>query len=451
MSEDNEKKHPENEETTPDSLPEVDREGEPLEKKHPENEETSPDSLPEVDRAGEPLEEALKDPGLETLKKYAPLIGIFSIAVFGTFAFLQWWNSSQKKQEELLNQDYLDAVESAESGDPADLLSFAEKYQEDDEPLIGMSLYRAASLQYANDDFDGAAETFGRAAALLGGAEDPLALAGKSMLGQAISLIKADKADAGKALLLQLAPNENFVASVRGEAWHHLGILAISEGDEAAYQKASDSLAADSEAFKEWSEVLSQRKSSSDIIGKARKRRKIPLAEKNLEAGNNFLAENKTREGVVTLESGLQYEVIKEGNGTSPTADDMVEVHYHGTLISGDVFDSSVERGQPSRFGLKGVIAGWTEGIPLMKEGGKRKFFIPAALAYKEFGKGDIGPNETLVFEVELLKVIPKPSPPPLPPKVDANATVPKFVPKVDANATVPPVLPPLPDGNGSK
>ncbi|MGE4550882.1 MAG: FKBP-type peptidyl-prolyl cis-trans isomerase, partial [Opitutales bacterium] len=378
------------------------------EKKHPENEETSRDSLPAEDRAGEPLEEALRDPGMEALKKYAPFIVIFAIAVFGIFALVQWRASSQRESQELLNQDYLKALALSESGDPGGLLAFARKYDEDEEPLVGVSLYRAASLQYANADFETAAATFGRAAALLGAAENPLALAGRSILGQAVSLIKADNATEGKALLRQLAPNNKFVASVRSEAWHHLGIQALTEGDETAYQQAAKALAADNPSFEQWSELLSQRKSSSDLIGKARKRRKVHLAEKNLEAGLEFLAENKKREGVVTLESGLQYEVMSEGNGTSPNAEDTVEVHYHGTLVNGEVFDSSVERGQPSKFGLTGVIAGWTEGIPLMKEGGKHKFFIPSSLAYKELGKGDIGPNEALMFEVELLKVFPK-------------------------------------------
>lgn len=124
------------------------------------------------------------------------------------------------------------------------------------------------------------------------------------------------------------------------------------------------------------------------------------------QAGLEFLAENAKREGVITTASGLQYEVIEEGTGASPSATDKVTVHYHGTLIDGTVFDSSVDRGQPATFPLNGVIPGWTEGLQLMKEGGKSKLYIPSDLAYGDQGASDlIGPGSTLIFEVELIKV----------------------------------------------
>ncbi len=119
-----------------------------------------------------------------------------------------------------------------------------------------------------------------------------------------------------------------------------------------------------------------------------------------------FLAENGKREGVTTTASGLQYEVLKKGEGAKPVPTDKVNVHYHGTLLSGKVFDSSVDRGEPITFGVQEVIKGWTEGLQLMSVGSKYKFFIPADLAYGDNGAGaDIGPGETLVFEVELLKI----------------------------------------------
>ena len=132
-------------------------------------------------------------------------------------------------------------------------------------------------------------------------------------------------------------------------------------------------------------------------------------AQENLEKGNAFLEKNKAREGVKTTESGLQYEILKEGKGPKPTKDDKVKVHYHGTLIDGTVFDSSVDRGEPATFGVGQVIKGWTEALQMMPVGSKWKIYIPADLAYGERGAGgDIGPNETLIFEVELLEIVKK-------------------------------------------
>ncbi|MBJ6118010.1 FKBP-type peptidyl-prolyl cis-trans isomerase [Pontibacter sp. BT310] len=128
--------------------------------------------------------------------------------------------------------------------------------------------------------------------------------------------------------------------------------------------------------------------------------------EENQKAGEAFLAENKNKEGVKTLPSGLQYEVLNEGTGKSPSASDKVTTHYHGTLIDGTVFDSSYERGQPATFPVNGVIAGWTEALQLMKEGAKWRLYIPSALAYGSQGAGDvIGPNAALIFDVELISV----------------------------------------------
>lgn len=123
--------------------------------------------------------------------------------------------------------------------------------------------------------------------------------------------------------------------------------------------------------------------------------------------GEAFLAENKKRAGVVTTPSGLQYEVVKEGTGRQPKASDTVRCHYEGTLIDGTVFDSSYRRGVPADFGLRQVIAGWTEGVQLMKEGAKYRFYIPYNLAYGEHGAGaDIPPYAALIFDVELIKVL---------------------------------------------
>jgi FKBP-type peptidyl-prolyl cis-trans isomerase FklB len=129
--------------------------------------------------------------------------------------------------------------------------------------------------------------------------------------------------------------------------------------------------------------------------------------EVNLKAGKEFLAINKEKPGVVTLPSGLQYEILKEGNGPKPNLNDQVKCHYHGTLIDGTVFDSSVERGQPATFGVNQVIQGWVEALQLMPVGSKWKLFIPSNLAYGEAGAGQmIEPNSALIFEVEILDIV---------------------------------------------
>lgn len=139
------------------------------------------------------------------------------------------------------------------------------------------------------------------------------------------------------------------------------------------------------------------------------------MAEKQAAAGNKnkadgeaFLAANKSKPGVKTTASGLQYQVIKEGTGKKPGPNDQVKVHYLGTLIDGTKFDSSYDRGQPAQFALNGVIPGWTEALQLMPVGSKYKLFIPGNLAYGEQGQpqGGIGPNEVLIFEVELLEIL---------------------------------------------
>ena len=131
-------------------------------------------------------------------------------------------------------------------------------------------------------------------------------------------------------------------------------------------------------------------------------------AQAGREKGEAFLTENAKKEGVKTLPSGLQYRVLKEGDGKHPTKADQVVVHYRGTLIDGREFDSSYKRGEPAKFGVTQVIKGWTEALQLMKEGSKWMLYIPWQLAYGDKGSGKlIGPNETLVFEVELIAVMP--------------------------------------------
>jgi FKBP-type peptidyl-prolyl cis-trans isomerase FklB len=135
-------------------------------------------------------------------------------------------------------------------------------------------------------------------------------------------------------------------------------------------------------------------------------RMKNEKAEANLKAGKEFLESNKNKPGITSLPSGLQYEILKEGSGPKPLARNKVTCHYHGTLIDGTVFDSSVRRGHPATFPLNMVISGWTEGLQLMPQGSKWRFYIPPHLAYGDRQTGaHIGPNSTLIFDVELLEI----------------------------------------------
>ena len=147
-----------------------------------------------------------------------------------------------------------------------------------------------------------------------------------------------------------------------------------------------------------------------DYFRKQEEKMNAERAEKgkaHKEAGEKYLAENAKKDGVITLPSGLQYQVLREGNGKKPTAKDTVMCHYEGFLIDGTVFDSSVQRGEPATFPLQQVIAGWTEGLQLMQEGAKYRFFIPYRLGYGEGGAGNsIPPFAALIFDVELIQVV---------------------------------------------
>lgn len=141
-------------------------------------------------------------------------------------------------------------------------------------------------------------------------------------------------------------------------------------------------------------------------VNEEREKQKAAAAQTNLEAGRKFLAENAKKEGVVTTESGLQYVVVRAGDGKQPNQDDTVVAHYRGTLVNGEEFDSSYGRGEPATFPVGGVIPGWQEVLKLMKVGAKWQVFIPAELGYGERGAGNsIGPNEALIFDIELVSI----------------------------------------------
>tara|TARA_B110000211_G_scaffold146534_1_gene167048 strand:- start:16 stop:789 length:774 start_codon:yes stop_codon:yes gene_type:complete len=186
---------------------------------------------------------------------------------------------------------------------------------------------------------------------------------------------------------------------------------AAIELDEPAYDYGfADGLAGKSPVISE--EVIAETVATfqAEMAAKQEEERKQAeessalAADGNLKEGTEFLTANGVKEGVVTTESGLQYKVLTTGTGSVPTTESVVEVHYAGRLLDGTEFDSSVKRGVPAQFGVTQVIAGWTEALQLMPEGSKWELYIPAALAYGPGGTGPIGPNQTLIFEVELLK-----------------------------------------------
>ena len=158
----------------------------------------------------------------------------------------------------------------------------------------------------------------------------------------------------------------------------------------------------------EMARVLTQHKKQSDAKQLIELKKK---ADANAKIGAEFLAENAKKQGVQTTQSGLQYQILKQGTGPSPKANSIVKVNYEGRLIDGTVFDSSIARNQTAEFQVSQVIQGWTEGLQLMKEGAEYRFFIPAQLGYGQIGSGDvIEPNSTLIFDVELIEILAKPS-----------------------------------------
>lgn len=173
-----------------------------------------------------------------------------------------------------------------------------------------------------------------------------------------------------------------------------LGLKTAAQGDNSALTD------------EEMARVLTQHKKQSDAKQIIELKQK---AETNAKAGAEFLANNAKQQGVQTTASGLQYQILKSGTGKSPQANAVVKVNYEGRLIDGTVFDSSIARNQPLEFQVSQVIQGWTEGLQLMKEGAQYRFFIPAKLGYGQIGAGDaIEPNSTLIFDLELLEVLPK-------------------------------------------
>ncbi|HEX7034537.1 MAG TPA: FKBP-type peptidyl-prolyl cis-trans isomerase [Pseudomonadales bacterium] len=234
---------------------------------------------------------------------------------------------------------------------------------------------------------DGAGEATSRTPAGGEGTEPPAAQAPVA----AGSALTDDAAKASYSLGYRFAENvqRQFPGSIRQDAFLD-GVRDQLAGEAARVD--------DAEAERVLTALMEQRQAEADH-----------RALRNLEEGLAFLEKNSQREGVVTLESGLQYEVLQPGQGEKPKPTDVVTTHYEGRLIDGTVFDSSYQRGEPASFPLNRVIAGWTEGLQLMSPGAKYRLFVPSELAYGERGAGQvIPPNATLIFDVELLEIAPE-------------------------------------------
>ena len=364
-------------------------EEDPKENELPSNEHS--EGLSAEDAASNPYNEL--DAWKKSKNTLYSVLGLIALGV----AAVTFFNS--QKQDEAAERT-LRFMNASDAGNEAtdQFLSFAEDY---DDALGGVAQYRAAALQYADRKFAESAENFASAAKRLQG--DPLC--GRSLLGQAVSLIKDGKEEEGKSILAKISSNVELLPTDRFEANFLLGVQAMTDEDTEGFKAHKKILGADVRAASYLSR-LEELTRTRDLLAQAKS-----LADINLQKGADFLSANRKRKKITETESGLQYLTIKAGKGKSPKEDDEVEVHYHGTLINGEVFDSSVEREETAKFRVNQVIKGWTEGLQLMKVGGKIKFFIPSDLAYGEAGNSAIGPNEVLVFEVELISITPKEEP----------------------------------------
>lgn len=365
------------------------------------------------------------------------LLGAIAIGV----AAVSWFNSKEQEDDAERSSRFIEASMEPDAAEER-FLAFADDY---DDTLGGVAKYRAAIIQYKDKRYEEAVASFQGAITQLG--NDPLV--GRATLALGISQIKAGQADAGKATLAGMTGDMNLLPTDRREAHFHLAVQAIEENDDAAFASQVNALGSDLNASDLYSRLMDLNK-TRELLSIAQS-----LPDLNKEAGDKFLAENLERKEVNATESGLQYEILTTSdNNASPLADDEVEVHYHGTLINGEVFDSSVDRGEPSKFKVNQVISGWTEALQLMTVGDKWKLYIPSYLAYGESGNNSIGPNETLIFEVELIGITPKEIPEL---SIDGNSSSAEasiVIPDVDINATIPVVeanATESTDGNGSK
>ena len=345
------------------------------------------------------------------------VLGAIALAV----AISTFYNNSQEEEAAERSLRFLNASVS-EVGSEEKFLSFAEDYED---TLGGVAQYRAASLQYGDERLSEAATNFLEAANRLAG--DPLR--GRAKIGHAVSLIKDGKKEEGKSALLKIINEGNLLKSDQFEARYLLGVHALSNDKRDEYEVQFKALGENESS----ADYLSRLADFERLYGLYKQAKSLP--ELNLAKGAEYLDKQRKRKRVKETESGLLYEVLKDGNGSLPVETDEVEVHYHGTLINGDVFDSSIDRGEPSKFRVNQVIKGWTEALQLMKVGAKWKLYIPSDLAYGKRGSNSIGPNEVLTFEVELLGITPPIEEPELP-DVNASEPIPAVFPEDSNNSS---------------
>ena len=405
-----------------------------------ENEAPAPEEQPLEGLTADQAAESPYD-ATEVWNKNKNSLYILLVAIAIGVAAVSWFNTNEQEEEAERSSRFIEASMEPDAAEER-FLAFAEDY---DDTLGGVAKYRAAIIQYKDKRYEDAIASFEGAITQLG--NDPLV--GRATLALGISQIKAGQADAGKATLEGMTGDMNLLPTDRREAHFHLAVQAIEENDDASFAEQVNALGSDINASDLYSRLMDLNK-TRELLSIAQS-----LPDLNKEAGDQFLAENLERKEVNATESGLQYEILTTSdNNASPLADDEVEVHYHGTLINGVVFDSSVDRGEPSKFKVNQVISGWTEALQLMTVGDKWKLYIPSDLAYGETGNNSIGPNETLIFEVELIGITPKEIPEL---SIDGNSSSAEasiVIPDVDSNATIPVVeanATESTDGNGSK
>ena len=317
------------------------------------------------------------------------VLGIIALGV----AISSFYNDSKEEESAERSLRFLNAS-LGEVGSEEKFLSFAEDYED---TLGGVAQYRAASIQYGDSRFAESAKSFLAAANRLVG--DPLL--GRAKIGHAVSLIKDDQKDDGQNALVSISNDASLLNVDRFEARYLLGVDALGNSDEEGYEAQRKALSEDLKAADYLSRLVEYERLNR-LYNQAKS-----LPEINLAKSAEYLSKQRKQKNTKETESGLLYQVLKKGEGDQPTSEDEVEVHYHGTLIDGSVFDSSRDRGEPAKFKVGQVIAGWTEALQLMKVGAKWKLFIPSELAYGKRGNNNIGPSEALTFEVELLGITP--------------------------------------------